>query len=505
MLPYKFSYSLPESECGVLAVVMSRWDDIVGPKTVRVWFQEVVGEPLAYPMEMPDFSKESNLMGTSDSAVPVEYRVSQSLGMGGKHFMGQASHFGGAGNIGNSSEYAESDIFSAIKYVTNHTVNCLSVSADGNSAENDYLNEKGTSFYVVPDVNLVFISLMFLVKEGRILVPYSIAIIASYDNYHYFLRLRGLCLLWLRRIAFRFNTLLTKNSSSFDSSLWNKVNEWILDFCNMLIEVNRTGLGTQTLTSGRAVDLKIMKRALTSHLQTFGSSVVIGKTAEDINDVLCFLGLFLNEADRYSTCLMDPLRKYSYHMGLKLQGLLLDEYGGRDLASLELMSNPMPVTVIDLTVGEAVGAVKQTSNFHSYLVGGQEMFRHEYRFLNEENGSSEDHESVMINVRESGKLVSDAVKDMELLPAEHWGVYIKTFLRKLNRLAMSLLSLISWLRSTGNEGDLIQFPGESRGGITLEKYLKDTLRLENADFLVVLSVAENLKPGTYIYVTERNN
>ncbi|XP_071439088.1 guanine nucleotide exchange factor C9orf72-like isoform X2 [Hetaerina americana] len=483
---------------------MSRWDDIVGPKTVRVWFQEQSHEDMGLPIvfSRDGSDKESNDMGVK-SKVPLS---SEACNTEIVYSNKQEYHPGESGNIASQSELVDSNLFSAIKYVTNHTVNCLAVARESDAASSSCLQEKGTSFFAVPDVNLVFLSLMFLVKEGNTHVPYSFALITSYENYEYFLQLRSLCLQWLRRIAFRFHTLLVKNSCTFDTSLWKNLNEWIMDFCKMLVEVKQSSLDTMSFQiSGNVVKSKIIKRALTSHLQTFGSSVVIGETADSINNMIAFLGLFLDDTDKHSSCLIDPLRKYSYHMGLKLQGLLLDEYGGRDLASLELMSNPIPVTVIDLTVGDSFGAVKQTSNFHSYLVNQQEMYRNEYRFLNQGNGSSLDHESVMQNVRETGRLVNDAIRDLEFLPVVYWETYIKTFRRRLNCLALSLLSLVSWMRNTGNQGGLIKFPGESRGGITLAKYLKNTLRLDDADFLVVLSAAEKLKPGIYIYVLERNN
>ncbi|KAG8233949.1 hypothetical protein J437_LFUL015651 [Ladona fulva] len=471
------SHLLPKDDNIVLAVVLSKWDDIMGPQTLHIWLQE----------DSEQIYNSAHLK----QEFPPNNHFRESVSESSRN---ENSHSKSPVSLCELSE--DSSLLSAVKYVTNHTVNCLTVS--GNFGSSNSWVEKGTSFFAVPDINIVFLSLLFQVREQKTSVPYSIALIVNYEHYDYFRRLRVLCLQWLRRIALRFHISLSKISTAPEFCIWKNLDDWILQFCSLLVQLKQCGLQAAPYqVPFDVIETKILRRALTSHLQTFGSSVVIGKNSSEVNTVIAFLAMFLEENERYSTSLVDPSRKCSFNMGLKLQGLVLDEFGGRDLASVELIANPIPVTIIDLTVGDIPSAVKQSSHFHFHSLTQQEIYKQEYRFLNKDNGCSEDHESVMHSVRENGKLVEDIIMELKVLPLQHWEKYISMFLARLNHLALTLLNLVSWVKKTG--GGVMKLPGEGKT-VSLMKYLKRTLKVKEPDFLIILSKAEELRPGTYAFV-----
>lgn len=83
--------------------------------------------------------------------------------------------------------------------------------------------------------------------------------------------------------------------------------------------------------------------------------------------MIAFLALFLDEEARCCSRLVHSGQKYTFQVGLYLQGLLLDEFGCRDLSAEELVDNPLPVTWVDLSKStSAATAVRQGLPLHQH-------------------------------------------------------------------------------------------------------------------------------------------
>ncbi|XP_033609578.1 guanine nucleotide exchange C9orf72 homolog isoform X2 [Cryptotermes secundus] len=410
------SYILPSEEDNIVsAVVLSKWDDIMGPQTVHVWLKD--------DADVRSLDSKSTL---------------------GQH------------TIRNMC------LAKSVKYVTVHTVNCTGLnsvlSANYGSASGD-LGQRSSGLFIVPELDLIAQSVVFQLQDHKLSVPYSLALTVSYQHYSYFLHLRQLCQHWLQRMAARLSAILMKclsSNSKFEVS--DQINGWMMDVCSMMQSLKSHGLATAThIQSYHVLSNPVLERVITSHLQTFGCTVVMGTSSEDINS-----------------------------------GLLLNEFGCRELCSIELASNPYPVTAVDLTRGAQAAAVKQTPLRHHRW----QVTWWEYHLLSEE-GKAEGprhpvHESMLHPVKEGASLVCSLLKDLRHLPPGLWLTYIQLFKQKLHSLAFNLLSLVCWIRNGSDK------PGHCR-------YLAQALGLEEGDLLIVLAVAEKLQPGVYAFVMDDNS
>lgn len=74
------------------------------------------------------------------------------------------------------------------------------------------------------------------------------------------------------------------SNSTFESS--DQVNGWMMDFSCMMLSLKSHGLATTTLAQPyHVLNNPVLERVVTSHLQTFGCTVVMGTSPEDINSV----------------------------------------------------------------------------------------------------------------------------------------------------------------------------------------------------------------------------
>jgi hypothetical protein len=161
------SYILPSEEDNIIsAIVLSKWDDIMGPQTVHVWLKNEVD------------------MRNVDT----------------RHLVG-------------CSVIRNMCLAKCVKYVTSHTVNYtglnLAMSLSCGDATVSPV-ERNSGIFVVPELDLTAQSVIFHLQDHELNVPYSLAVIVSYQHYRYFLHLRQLYQLWLQRMAVRLHVILQK-------------------------------------------------------------------------------------------------------------------------------------------------------------------------------------------------------------------------------------------------------------------------------------------------------
>ncbi|XP_046984554.1 uncharacterized protein LOC124554908 isoform X2 [Schistocerca americana] len=204
-----------------------------------------------------------------------------------------------------------------------------------------------------------------------------------------------------------------------------------------------------------------------------------------------FLAQFLSASERVCSRLVIPNVHYPFHVGLYLQGLLLDEFGCRELCSAELSSNPYPVTAIDLTQTSQIGAVKQTFllpfNSDGCLVNAQGR-------VHATDDVTGVHGRILHPVKDSASLVQELLKDLRRLQPPDWAKVVTLFVQKISTMAHCLLSQIHCLRYAEIVSSSVF------GSPPHRHFLMKCLNLEDSDFRIVLAAAEKLKPGVYSYI-----
>ncbi|XP_034251992.1 guanine nucleotide exchange C9orf72-like [Thrips palmi] len=450
------SHVLPNDDDSIIsAMVLSRWDDIMGPRTIRAWLPENVNESEgSSDMEVMKFTSPRSVKAACQFSCP--------------HQM--------------SSKVNKILLMKAIKYVTSHTVNYTCVTGSSTPEENT------SAMFVVPDLDMVAQSLMFHVPLSGS-SPYSLAVLVKYSNYSKLLPLRKLCQHWLERLSVRLSDFLLSVSDvqgleGVEIPPSSMVDSWMVEMCNMLISLQVNGLGElcalQSYLSASTLGNPIVERAVTSHLQTSGCTIVMGNNTTDINSMISFLALFMDEEARCCSRLVRSGQRYTFQIGLYLQGLLLDEFGCRDLSTEELLDNPLPVTWVDLSKSAGIaGAIRQGLPLHQHQSKGDQS------------------ESVMIVFKEESSLVRGLVRDLKQLPPHQWAGVVSIFMQQLHKLALTLLSVIHW----NGVPPLTDRPKNITDNPTI-RHLCSTLHIDDATFRMVLAHADKIRPGAYRLVME---
>ena len=159
-IPLKRTTSVGKRNDILIGIVVSRWDNIVGPQCSYLWTEEMTS--LFYPGHLPK------------------------------------------------------PLTRLIKYVTDHTVDHHVV--DGNLVSHSTMKN---AFCIVPDLNLVYMSLSIRVPSDSMsceierpgmTVPHSVAVLANLQYLHHFLLMRPLVTNWLTEFAPKIGVLICKVS-----------------------------------------------------------------------------------------------------------------------------------------------------------------------------------------------------------------------------------------------------------------------------------------------------
>ncbi|KAM9708739.1 guanine nucleotide exchange factor C9orf72 homolog isoform 6-T6 [Menidia menidia] len=120
-----------------------------------------------------------------------------------------------------------------------------------------------------------------------------------------------------------------------------------------------------------------LHKAISSHLQTCGCSIVVGSNPDKVNKVVRTLCLFLTPAERRCSRLCRPDSSFRYDTGLFVQGLLKDSAGSFVLPFRQVLYSPYPSTHIDVDIN----AVQQMAPCHQHFLLQRRYVRAELRAL----------------------------------------------------------------------------------------------------------------------------
>lgn len=241
-------------------------------------------------------------------------------------------------------------------------------------------------------------------------------------------------------------------------------------------------------------DDRFLRRVITSHLQTFGSTLVVGKALDKVNLMVNTLALLLSSEERQrSRYAVETLSNDSdlYDSDLFVQGLLKSSKESFSLPVKGIITSSLPSTLVDMDTGE----VKQTCPFNEHAVIRREFIDIELALLLEEAEDAPVFPALGLfhNSEEIALSVQTFMLGLNLLPYA-CGVregFIDNFLRLLDRKA---LALIKYLEAKSLYGT-----------VPLDHVAKRQLRQDlqlgtEADYAIVLTRAEKLHPGIYTFL-----
>eukprot|EP00026_Physarum_polycephalum_P004318 Phypoly_transcript_04336.p1 GENE.Phypoly_transcript_04336~~Phypoly_transcript_04336.p1 ORF type:complete len:617 (+),score=85.46 Phypoly_transcript_04336:52-1902(+) len=248
-----------------------------------------------------------------------------------------------------------------------------------------------------------------------------------------------------------------------------------------------------TLFFSAPQDKQFVIRAITSHLQTHGSTVVTGPNIDLVNMYVESLSMFLGPSpkEKKRVGLADPKREYT--ADLLLQGIVGH---GVKLIDDSVLPNMLPTTWIDLEHH----TIKQTPPFH------------EYGLLRKHFGDSELGQFIGVpdvaaaqSLRDllkdglfkapkpeilSSPLVARMINEVYDLPAALREACVSQGFRLLLRKASVM---IKFVEAELNKNHLPEEIGEE-----VRTRVQENLNLTKGDFAVLLGLAEKLKPKFYV-------
>uniref|UniRef100_A0A673C840 CI072 protein n=1 Tax=Sphaeramia orbicularis TaxID=375764 RepID=A0A673C840_9TELE len=244
-----------------------------------------------------------------------------------------------------------------------------------------------------------------------------------------------------------------------------------------------------------------LHKAISSHLQTCGCSIVVGSNPEKVNKIVRTLCLFLTPTERKCSRLCKADSSFKYDTGLFVQGLLKDSTGSFVLPFRQVLYSPYPTTHIDVDIN----TVKQMPPCHEHTYNQRRYMRSELSALWRTDSEEDIPPDTVIHTDETFTPDLNIFQDVM-----HKDTLVKSFIDEVFMLKPGLS-----LRSTYLAQFLLLL---HRKALTLLKYIEDETQkgkkpfrsLRNlksdldltveGDLNIVMSFAEKLRAGLHSFV-----
>jgi len=260
--------------------------------------------------------------------------------------------------------------------------------------------------------------------------------------------------------------------------------DWIYESYLPLVKFSQTlFFGSNSME----FDKDFVGKALTSHLQTHGCTIVIGEKKGVINMFLDSLSLFLTTAsEKKRSAHVHPDRPYV--PDLVLQGIVASKSA---VADEEVIQSLLPSTLIDLNML----TVLQTHPFHEYCVLRKEFMKMEMEKIltskHKENlWTAQD--TLFRQVKSIAPCIEKLVIEVYRLPHSLREGYIAQSMRLLIRKAVILIKYVE------AEVDVQRSNLGTLEASVVRKIRQDLDLTSDSDFAVLLGIAEKLSPGIYV-------
>jgi len=230
-----------------------------------------------------------------------------------------------------------------------------------------------------------------------------------------------------------------------------------------------------------------LETMLTSHLSTSGTSIVVGSDIAAINQVIRFLLCFSRAEEGYCSRYVLPTLPDTFMKGIFVQGLILGKIGEKSISVNQVTSNLYPSTHIEINGKNP--KVKQTLILQHRQRRETTLIQELSSFWNGSPYSSPATELFPQQVKEVAGFVSRFLNELALLRPERRFARLLLFRRTLHAKSISLITYLQSVRLK-----------PEKEMMSLMKVLKDTLRMDEAEFLIVQITAEKIRPGVLAMV-----
>jgi len=285
------------------------------------------------------------------------------------------------------------------------------------------------------------------------------------------------------QLVAKIRTLLNKSPKTSLTSFTPQLSPFVSNLENLYISSLPIIRFAQTLFSENSETHECLARAVTSHLQSHGCTVVIGDDLKIINMFIDSLSLFLmssTEKERSS----HVVEGRGYTPDLVLQGLLQNS-----LLDEEVIQSLLPTTLVDLHTN----VVKQTHPFHEYTVLRRDYLNMEIEKLvtaKRKDNLWTAQDGLFRVVKSAAPCIEKMLQEVFSLPNALREAYIAHSIRLLIRKAVLLIKYV--------EAELERAQCANLEASIVKKIRIDLDISSEADFSVLLGIAEKLSPGIYV-------
>ncbi|KAG9275184.1 hypothetical protein AMEX_G9669 [Astyanax mexicanus] len=385
-----------------------------------------------------------------------------------------------------------------VTFLANHTLNGEIL----RSAESGAVDVK---FFVLAEKGVIIVSLIFDGELKGDKNTCALSIILPQSELNFYLPLHSVCVERLKHIV-RKGRICMQKGYSIIAMLTSEIVP-IMELLSSMkthsvpeeVDIKDTLLNDDDI--GDSCHEDFLHKAISSHLQTCGCSIVVGSNPEKVNKIVLTLSLFLTPTERKCSRLCRADGSFKYDTGLFVQGLLKDSTGSFVLPYRQVLYSPYPTTHIDVDIN----TVKQMPPCHEHMYHQRRYMRSElsalWKAASEDNISpdnlinSQDSFTPDLNifqdVMHKDTLVKSFIYEVFLLKPglSLRSVYLSHFLLLLHRKALTLLRYIEDETQKGKK------PFRSL------RNLKTDLDLTvEGDLNIVMAMAEKLRAGLHYFV-----
>uniref|UniRef100_H3A3U1 C9orf72-SMCR8 complex subunit n=1 Tax=Latimeria chalumnae TaxID=7897 RepID=H3A3U1_LATCH len=410
-----------------------------------------------------------------------------------------------------------------ITFLANHTLN-------GEILRNAESGAIDAKFFVLAEKGVIIVSLIFDGNWNGDKSTYALSLILPQTELSFYLPLHRLCVdrlvhiirkgrIWMHKVVQDFYKAFLLPTHFFlfpqGQSIISLLTTEIIPLMELLSsmkshrvaeEINDVKKKKKNFPgAGRTNFEHLVCRAISSHLQTCGCSVVVGSNPEKVNKIVHTLCLFLTAAERKCSRLCRTDTSFKYDSGLFVQGLLKDATGSFVLPFRHVMYAPYPTTHIDVDVN----TVKQMPPYHEHTYNQRQYMRSELATLWKATSDEEMAPDTVIHTDENFTPDLNVFQDVL-----HRDTLVKSFLDQIFQLKPGLS-----LRSTFLAQFLLVL---HRKTLTLIKYIEDdtqkgkkpfrslrSLKTDldltaEGDLNIIMALAEKIKPGLHSFIFGRS-
>uniref|UniRef100_A0A674BXN4 C9orf72-SMCR8 complex subunit n=1 Tax=Salmo trutta TaxID=8032 RepID=A0A674BXN4_SALTR len=399
-----------------------------------------------------------------------------------------------------------------VTFLANHTLN-------GEILRSAECGAVDVKFFVLAEKGVIIVSLIFDGELKGDKNTCALSIILPQTELAFYLPLHTVCVerlkhiirkgrIWMQKVSVQ---ILSSKSIPYEGyNIISVLTSEIVHIMELLssmkthsvpedIDIKDTILNDDDI--GDSCHEDFLHKAISSHLQTCGCSMVVGSNPEKVNKIVRTLSLFLTPAERKCSRLCKADSSFKYDTGLFVQGLLKDSTGSFVLPFRQVLYSPYPTTHIDVDIN----TVKQMPPCHEHTYNQRLYMRSELSTLWKAASEDDIAPDAVIHTDESftpnlnifhdvmhkDTLVKLFIDEVFMLkPGLNLrSTYLAQFLLILHRKALTLLKYIE------DETQKGKMPFRS-----LRSLKTDLDLMVEGDLNIVMAFAEKLRAGLHSFV-----